>query len=198
MRSAPIVNMREHHAEIIAARLKAALETIEALGQHADRITEIADALAETFDAGGTMITCGNGGSAAEALHFAEELIGRFNGDRPPLKAVCLNADATALTCIANDYGFDAIFARQCEALAGPNDALVAFSTSGKSPNVIKALEVAREQGSRTIGLLGGDGGDAAGLCDITLLAPGDDSAAIQEAHQVTLHAICNCFELQR
>ena len=141
------------------------------------------------------MLTCGNGGSAAEALHFAEELVGRFDADRPPLRALCLNADPTALTCIANDYGFEQIFARQCQALAGPEDAFVVFSTSGRSPNIVRALEVARAQGTRTIGLLGGDGGAAAALCDLCLIAPGQDSAAIQEAHQVVLHAVCNCLE---
>jgi D-sedoheptulose 7-phosphate isomerase len=191
------VSNREHHATIVQRRLEAACDAVGALAAQADTIVAIADSLGEVFDGGGTMITCGNGGSAAEALHFAEELIGRFGEDRPPLKAVCLNADATALTCIANDYGFDAIYARQCEALAGSGDAVVAFSTSGHSTNVVKALEVARANGARTIGLLGGDGGEAAGLCDISLIAPGNDSAAIQETHQVALHAICNCFEPQ-
>ena len=108
---------------------------------------------------------------------------------------LCLNADPTALTCIGNDYGFDEVFARQCTALAGPADALIVFSTSGRSTNIIKALQAARDNAATTIGLLGGDGGGAAELCDHVLMAPGSDSASIQECHQVALHAICNCLE---
>lgn len=188
---------REQHGSIVQRRLAAAHDAVGALASHAATIVELADSMCDVLEGGGTIITCGNGGSAAEALHFAEELIGRFGADRPPLRAICLNADATTLTCIANDYGFDEIFARQCEALAGADDMLVAFSTSGRSANVVKALEVARRNGAKTTGLLGGDGGPAADLCDICLIAPGNDSAAIQETHQVALHAICNCFEPQ-
>ena len=186
---------REDHAEIIQLRLDAARKVVDALSAKADSIVEIAENVCAVLQQGGAILTCGNGGSAAEAMHFAEELIGRFNADRPSLRAYCLNSDSTALTCIANDYGFEQVFARQCSALATPQDVLVVFSTSGRSPNIIRALEVARAQGTRTIGMLGGDGGAAAGLCDTFLLAPGEDSAAIQEAHQIALHAICNCLE---
>lgn len=180
---------------IVHARLEIAARAVDALRMHETMLVAIAKALRDVLDASGTVLTCGNGGSAAEALHLAEEMIGRFDADRPPLRAVCLNADPTALTCIGNDYGYEQIFARQCEALAGTNDALVAFSTSGRSPNIIAALRTARDAGACTIGLLGGDGGDAAALCDLTLMAPGEDAAAIQECHQVALHAICNCLE---
>ena len=139
-------------------------------------------------------IACG-GGSAAEALHFAEELIGRFNQDRPPLRATCLNADTTALTCIGNDYGFEEIYSRQCLGLGRPGDVLAVFSTSGNSENIVRALKTAVENGISTIGFLGKDGGAAAEFCSTVFLAPGEDSASIQESHQVALHAICNCFE---
>ena len=141
------------------------------------------------------MYTCGNGGSAAQALHLAEELIGRYRSNRPPLRAVCLNADPTALTCIANDFGFDQVFARQCEALLTPGDVLLVFSTSGKSPNLIKALEISRTRGCTAIALLGKDGGECGVLCDQALIVAADDSAHVQEAHLVVLHLICEALE---
>lgn len=180
---------------IVQHRLDAASRAADALRTCSDKLTEIAKTVRNVLENSGTVLTCGNGGSAAEALHLAEELIGRFEAERPPLRAICLNADPTALTCIGNDYGYEQIFARQCQALAGENDALVVFSTSGKSPNIVTALQTARNAGARTIGLLGGDGGDAAQFCDLALIAPGEDSAAIQECHQIALHAICNCLE---
>lgn len=180
---------------IVESRLEAAREAIEAFGRDSDQLVRISETVVGILETGGTIITCGNGGSAAEALHLSEELIGRFARDRPPLRSLCLNADPTALTCIGNDYGFDEVFARQCTALAGPADALIVFSTSGRSTNIIKALQAARDNAATTIGLLGGDGGGAAELCDHVLMAPGSDSASIQECHQVALHAICNCLE---
>ena len=180
---------------IIERRLSAACDALEALRSNPTSLIKIGDVICNAIDRKGTVLTCGNGGSAAEALHLAEELIGRFQEDRPPHRAICLNADPTALTCIANDYGFEEVFARQCQALAGPKDVLVVFSTSGNSANITRALHVARGRGATTIGLLGGDGGEAAACCDHVLLAPGSDSAAIQECHQVALHAICNCLE---
>ena len=138
---------------------------------------------------------CGNGGSAAQALHFSEELLGRYKRDRPAIAAVCLNADPTALTCIANDFGFERVFARQIEALSGPEDGLVVFSTSGRSPNILEALKTAARQGTKTIGFLGGDGGPALPLCDEAVVIQGDDTAAIQEAHQTLLHACCELLE---
>jgi D-sedoheptulose 7-phosphate isomerase len=180
---------------IVEYRLSKACEAVDALRSNPAPLIKIADIICNALERSGTVLTCGNGGSAAEALHLAEELIGRFQDDRPPLRSICLNADPTALTCIANDYGFEAVFARQCQALAGPKDVLVVFSTSGNSANIIQALHVARSRGATTIGLLGGDGGEAADSCDHVLLAPGVDSAAVQECHQVALHAICNCLE---
>ena len=180
---------------IIKDRIEQAISCTAQLPAHIRTLETMASAIHERFQNGGKMMTCGNGGSAAEALHFAEELTGRFARNRPPLPAMCLNADPTALTCISNDFGFDHVFSRQCEAFGRPGDVLVVFSTSGKSPNIVNALESARERGIFTIGLLGFDGGDAEGLCDIAFLSPGTDSAAIQECHQIAMHAICNCFE---
>ena len=141
------------------------------------------------------ILTCGNGGSAAEALHFAEELTGRYRATRPPFRAVCLNADPTALTCIANDFGFDEVFARQLGALATPGDLLVVFSTSGKSPNILRALESAQASGVPSLGLLGAASSPAAALCTHTITVAGVDGAAVQEAHQAILHILCEALE---
>lgn len=173
-------------------RLDAALASLDA--HRADAVAVI-DAIVSTLRGGGLVATCGNGGSAAEALHLSEELIGRYRGDRAPLRSTCLCADPTALTCIANDFGFEEIFARQSEALLRPGDALVVFSTSGNSANLLKALEVAGRCGAARVGFLGGDGGDARNLCDASIVIEGEDSAAIQEVHQVVMHACCEPFE---
>ncbi|MED5508286.1 MAG: SIS domain-containing protein, partial [Planctomycetota bacterium] len=148
-------------AEIVDRRLQRACAALESLRSQAGVVTEIAALVADALHGGGQLLTCGNGGSAAEALHLAEELTGRFEAERPPLRAICLNADPTALTCIANDFGYEEVFARQCRALGGHGDVLLVLSNSGGSPNVVRALEAARELGMRTIGLLGGDGGPA-------------------------------------
>ena len=135
------------------------------------------------------------GNSIRSAMHLAEELIGRYRSSREPLPAICLNTDATGLTCIANDFGYDNIFARQCKALLTPSDILMVLSTSGRSENLIEALEVARDAGTMTIGLLGNDGGPCLDLCDHPLVVPGDDSAFIQDAHQVLIHMLCELAE---
>lgn len=192
----------------IRRRIQGSIETISSLQQRADVIEAIGqriiDAFAITPGADGRprqrarLYTCGNGGSAAEALHLAEELIGKYKATRPPYPAVCLNADPTALTCIANDFGFDNIFARQIEALAAPGDILVAFSTSGASPNILNALRAARNAGATTIGLLGKGGGACRELCDLALVVDSDCTEWIQEAHQVVIHLILEAVELQQ
>lgn len=181
--------------DVIQDRIDGSLAAITSLHEQAVRIRALIEALLERLRSGGTLYTAGNGGSAAQALHLAEELIGRYRDDRPPVRALCLNADPTALTCIANDYGYENIFSRQCEALLGAGDALVALSTSGNSENVVRALQVARDRGTLTIGLLGHDGGRCAPLCDHAMVVRSDDSAHVQEAHQVVIHLICEMFE---
>jgi D-sedoheptulose 7-phosphate isomerase len=183
--------------ELFARRLEGSLSAIASLREPAQlaNIVVIAEALRERLSRGGTLYTCGNGGSAAEAMHLAEELIGRYRSNRRPYRAVCINSDATALTCIANDFGYDKVFARQCEALLTPNDCLMVFSTSGMSPNLAQALQVAQRAGTCSIGLLGRQGGDCALLCKHALVVANDDSAHIQEAHQVALHMICESLE---
>ncbi|MEM8834528.1 MAG: SIS domain-containing protein [Planctomycetota bacterium] len=178
-------------------RIDGSARTIDALRELAGDIADTANLLAEalTAEPARTLYTCGNGGSAAEALHLAEELTGRYRADRRALPAVCLNSDPTALTCIANDFGFDAVFARQLEALARPNDLLCVFSTSGKSPNILRALEAAAARDVRTIALLGKGGGPALDLAQHAIVVPSDDGAHIQEAHQVILHIFLEAVE---
>jgi D-sedoheptulose 7-phosphate isomerase len=137
---------------------------------------------------GGKLLTCGNGGSAADALHLAEELVGRYNAERRALPAICLNADVTALTCIGNDYGYDQVFSRQVEALGRPGDVLVGFTTSGNSPNVLAAFHRARDLGVTTILVGGKNGGLAKGLCEHEIIVPSFTTARIQEVHTLILH----------
>ena len=180
---------------IAARRIGLALAAIQSLAGQAEAIDRIADRLALLLRGGGTLYTAGNGGSAAEALHLAEELVGRYRSNRRPLRAACLVADPTALTCIANDFGYAETIARPCEAFLTAKDALVLFSTSGRSENLLRAAAVARQKGALLVGLLGGDGGPLVGQCDEYLLVQGADSAAIQEGHQVILHALCERLE---
>lgn len=146
---------------------------------------------------GGRVLTCGNGGSAADAQHLAEELSGRYRGDRQPFSGICLAADASALTCIANDYGYEQVFSRQVEAHGRQGDLLIGFSTSGQSLNVLRALQAARARGMTTVGLLGKTGGAARAWCDHAFVVPSDDTARIQEMHGWLLHVFLEYVEEQ-
>lgn len=180
---------------LIDRRLTGSLDAIRSLRDQAPRLVAVIAAIEKTIRNTGVVYTCGNGGSAAEAMHLAEELIGRYRADRPPLPAVCLNADPTALTCIANDFGFDEVFARQIAALMRPADALVVFSTSGNSRNILAALDASHKARAVAVGLLGKGGGGALERCDHALVVNSDDTAHIQEAHQVALHLILEALE---
>jgi len=173
--------IQPHLEELIATlgRFRALLPAVEAAG------TEIGEAIRN----GRKLLTAGNGGSAADALHLSEELVGRFDKERRSLPAIALCADATLLTCIGNDYGFERIFSRQIEGLGRPGDVLVVFSTSGKSPNLIAALHAAKEHGLKTIALLGRDGGPAKGIADHELIVPSNVTARVQEVHTFILHS---------
>ncbi|MES2775206.1 MAG: D-sedoheptulose 7-phosphate isomerase [Bacteroidota bacterium] len=151
-------------------------------------VTNAGNAIVKSLQLGGKLLTCGNGGSAADALHLAEELVGRYKAERRGLPAICLNSDVTAITCIGNDYGYDKIFSRQVEALGKSNDILVGFSTSGNSPNVLEAFSEARKRNITTIVLGGKDGGKAKGLCDFEITVPSNTTARIQEIHTLILH----------
>jgi D-sedoheptulose 7-phosphate isomerase len=143
----------------------------------------------------GKVLACGNGGSAADAQHFAAELVNRFEMERPPLAAVALTTDSSALTAIANDYDFTQVFAKQVRALGQPGDVLLAISTSGNSPNVIEAIHAAHDRDMRVVALTGKEGGQMAGLLkdsDLHLCVPSDRTSRIQEVHLLTLHCLCD------
>jgi D-sedoheptulose 7-phosphate isomerase len=169
--------------------------TIASLAGHLDTIEAMARAVCESLSNGGKLLSCGHGGSAAEALHLAEELVGRYRSNRRALPAVALVADSTLLTCIGNDFGFEQLFPRQVEALAQPGDVLVIFSTSGRAPGLKLALEAAADREMITLALLGKSGGPIAGLADHELIVSGDDTARIQEAHAVMVHLILEAVE---
>ncbi len=145
-------------------------------------------AIIAALKTGGQVFACGNGGSATDAMHLAEELLGRYRGERPALPATCLNADVATLTCICNDYGYEQIFSRQVEALGRPGDVLVGFSTSGNSANVLAAFAAARGRKMLTILVGGKNGGKARGRCDHELIVPSENTARIQEIHTLILH----------
>lgn len=153
-----------------------------------DEVERVSQAILNSLLNKGKLLTCGNGGSAADALHLAEELVGRYKAERRGLPAICLNSDVTAITCIGNDYGYDSIFSRQVEALGNRGDVIVGFSTSGNSPNVMAAFKKAKEKGILTVLLGGKDGGKMKGLCDFELIVPSNTTARIQEVHTLILH----------
>lgn len=154
-------------------------------------------ACTRTLRAGGKILLCGNGGSAGDAQHIAGELVSRFNYDRPGLAAMALTTDTSILTAIGNDYGYDYVFARQVEASGRAGDVLIAISTSGNSPSVVRALRVAREQGLVTIGFTGRAGGAMPGECEILVRVPADHTPRIQEGHIVVGHTLCAMIEAE-
>jgi D-sedoheptulose 7-phosphate isomerase len=161
----------------------------------AAQIEACAAKLAGVLRDGGKLLVMGNGGSAADAQHLAAELVGRFLMERRALPAIALSTDTSILTAVGNDYGFDEIFRRQVEALAGAGDMVLGISTSGTSRNVRNGLSAARERGCATIGLLGRDGGEIAGMVDINLTVPAQETPRIQEAHQLIIHILCDLVE---
>src|SRR3954469_2524947 len=180
--------------------LRTSVSGSDALSEHAallarveellPRVDDVAQRLISCFEAGGRVYTFGNGGSSAPPAHFAEELVGRFKRERRPLPAQSLAADSAALTCIANDYSFDEVFERQVRGFVRAGAVVVAFTTSGRSANVVRALAAAREAGATTVVLGGGDGGPAAEHADHALVLPSTSTARIQEMHVLLLHLI--------
>lgn len=158
-------------------------------------LERIAGLMINALAGGGRIFWLGNGGSAADSQHLASELVGRFERERPGLAAIALTTDSSALTAIGNDYGFDQVFARQVEALCRPGDLVIGISTSGNSPNVLRAMEMARAMGVGTAGLSGRDGGRLKGLVDACLVAPADNTARIQEVHLLAGHILCDLVE---
>ncbi|HTH48906.1 MAG TPA: SIS domain-containing protein [Candidatus Limnocylindria bacterium] len=173
---------------LLAAQLEGLLEVLGRSRALLPDISRAGDEIRRALQAGGKLLTAGNGGSAADALHLAEELVGRFDKERPALAAISLCGDPTLLTCIGNDYGYERLFSRQVEGLGRPGDVLVIFSTSGNSPNLVAALHSARAGGLKTIAVLGKTGGKARGLADHEIVVPSDVTARVQEVHTFILH----------
>jgi D-sedoheptulose 7-phosphate isomerase len=171
-----------------------ALETFIADSSNAARIATVAALIARAFRAGNKALICGNGGSSADALHFAEELTGRFRKERPALPAIACT-DPGHITCAANDYGYDRVFSRWVEALGVKGDVLIVLSTSGTSRNIINAVEAAKSKCLSTVALLGKDGGSLKGACDHEWIAPGPFADRIQEIHMLVLHAVIEGIE---
>ena len=165
------------------------------MAEQSDAIAAIAQRYEDTLRSGGTLYFAGNGGSAADAQHIATEYVVRYQTNRPAMRAVALTTDTSLLTACANDLGFDEVFARQVEALARPGDLLVLHSTSGESPNVIRAAQSAKARGVAVVALLGRGGGQLKDLADVALVVPAEETARIQELHLAIEHVICDLVE---
>ena len=180
----------------IRRQLTSHVEVIHIVGNKlAPHVAECAQMLIDTLQAGHKILIMGNGGSAADAQHFAAEMVGRFLLERRALAAIALTTDTSILTAVGNDYGFDDIFKRQVEALAKPDDVLIGISTSGNSKNIKRAFAAGKNLGVKTIGLLGRDGGEIASMADLDLTVPSLETPRIQEAHLVMIHILCDLVE---
>ena len=193
---------KDRTQEATSACLRDGLERHESTvallrGEPLRSLAMLVDTLHRTLEAGGKVLACGNGGSAADAQHFAGELVGRYRDERRALPGLALNADGPVLTCLANDYEYAHVFARQVEALGRPGDLLLALSTSGRSPNIVEALRVARARHLTAVAFLGRDGGDARGLASLEIIVPSQETARIQECHGLMLHLLCEALDLR-
>lgn len=180
---------------MIKSELEGHLATIKATFALEADIKKACETAVATLKAGGKILLCGNGGSAADAQHIAAELTGRYKTERGALAGIALTTDTSALTAIGNDYGYEFVFSRQLEALGREGDLLIAISTSGNSGNVVKALELARKIGIKTIGLSGRTGGTMNELCELNLVVPSNDTPRIQEMHIMIGHIICQAID---
>ena len=190
MDEAALDYVRKHLAASRDAFAKAAED-----GEFVALLGKIAAAVATSLKGGGKILLCGNGGSAADAQHIAGELLSRYESDRAPLAAVALTTDTSVLTAIGNDYGYEHVFERQVLGLGRKGDVLLALSTSGRSPNILRALDAAKKNGLVTIGFTGQAGGDMASRCDLALRAPSDKTPVIQQIHITAAHVICGLIE---
>lgn len=179
-----------HIAQSLAAMTRAAGDAAMLASAHA-----VTDAIVKALRDGNKLLIAGNGGSAADAQHIAAEIVGRYKKERPGYAALALTTDTSALTSIANDYGFEQVFARQIEGLGARSDVFLGLTTSGRSPNIIAALRIARERGLVTVGFTGGKGEAMRAHCDHLLIAPSDDTPVIQQIHLVVAHGICDAIE---
>lgn len=187
--------MNNKRDQRIVAGVRRSSAVIAGLEKQVGDISAAAGMFVKALKGGCKILTAGNGGSAAEAMHMSEELVGRFRNNRVSLPAVSLVADPTALTCIGNDFGFDCIFSRQIEGLGKKGDVLVLFSTSGKAANLMLAVKAAKKKGMKIVCLLGRDGGPLAGLGDCEVIVKCEETERVQEAHQVLLHILLDEVE---
>ena len=193
--------MPNTNMDAVAVAERILLASAEAIREAAEtlppRVASGAELVTTALGCGSKVLLCGNGGSAADAQHIAAELAGRLKRDRKGLPALALTVNASVLTALANDYGYDMVFARQVEAIGAAGDVLVAISTSGASPNIVNALKEAKSRGLVTIGLMGPGGAPMEEYCDVAIRAPGSDTQRIQEVHIAIGHAICELAELK-
>lgn len=180
---------------IFTDELKAYLEVANSVIAIDEMVMSLANLAVETLKNGNKILICGNGGSAADAQHFAAELTGRYKSERISLPAIALTTDTSAITAIGNDYGYDEVFARQLSGVGNSGDLLIGISTSGNSTNILKALKIAKQKGIKTAGLSGKGGGEMNSLCDINVVVPSNDTARIQEMHILIIHTICAAID---
>lgn len=177
--------------------LATTVQVFQSLASLRSEVDQAGQLIVKTLKAGNKLLVCGNGGSAAEAQHFCTELVGRYFKNRQSLPAIALSADGSLLTCIGNDYGYDAVFARQIAGLAKPGDLVVGISSSGNSANIIAAIAEARRHGLSSIALLGRGGGRMKGHATIDLIVPGESGRAAQEAHLFLIHHFCDLIDAE-
>jgi D-sedoheptulose 7-phosphate isomerase len=190
--------MSQDSKDFIGIHLKQSLAAFERATQDAAMLAtarKIADVSIAALRAGNKLLFAGNGGSAGDAQHIAAEITGRYKLDRPAYAAIALTTDTSALTAIANDYGYDQVFSRQVQGLGRRGDVLFGLTTSGRSPNILAALQMAREQGLVTVGFTGAKGQAMASACDHLLVAPTDDTPIVQQIHLAVAHGICEAIE---
>ena len=188
-------NAKSKLEALVDRRLREHLSAIESLIDDRSTVAEIAITIVDAFQAGGKILIFGNGGSAADAQHFAGELVGRLYLERKALPAIALSTNTSNMTAIANDFGYDSVFSRQVEAQGVPGDVAIGITTSGNSANVVAGLEVAGRNGLTTIGFSGGDGGIVRGAADLCLTIDTEDTPRCQEAHISAIHIICEWVE---
>ena len=191
-------SMSQLPSDFVAQQISESIAVKEAMLDDAELIAQVgavADLIVESYRNGGKVLIAGNGGSAADAQHIAAELVSRFTFDRPALPAMALTTDTSILTAISNDYGYDSLFSRQLEANGRPGDVFIAISTSGNSPNIVRALNAARELGIDSVGLTGATGGQMADLCRTCICIPSTDVPRIQEGHITIGHILCATTE---
>jgi len=175
--------------------LQESMAVLASLNELEPALTRAADKCSTSLIGGGKLLICGNGGSAAEAMHLVGELVGRYKSNRAPMAAISLGTDPALTTCIGNDYSYDELFSRQVQGLGRKGDVLVVFTSSGRSPNVIYALKTAKEMGIESVAFLGKDGGPALALADVAMVVRHNDTARVQEGHQFLMHSLMDQIE---